>query len=63
METFLIPKRMRGETTINIYIYINYLPITIKRIYDVILFADDAGVLVTYDNYDNFTEQANLALA
>ena len=34
-----------------------------KRIYDVILFADDAGVLVTYDNYDNFTEKANLALA
>ena len=52
---------MSGEATINIYI--NYLPTTIKRIYDVMLFADDAGVLVTYHNYDNFKEQANLALA
>ena len=34
-----------------------------KRIYDVILFADDTSVLVTYDKYDNFTEKANLALA
>ena len=52
---------MSGETTINIHI--NYLPMTIKRIHDVILFADDTSVLVTYDKYDNFTEQANLALA
>jgi hypothetical protein len=48
-ETFLIPKRMEGDTII--YIHINDLLMTITSISDVILFADDTSVLVTDDNY------------
>jgi len=38
-ETFLIPRKMEGENSI--IIRINDLPMTIKRISGVILFADD----------------------
>jgi hypothetical protein len=34
----------------------------IYYISDVVLFADDTGVLVTNDNYSNFKRKANLAL-
>ena len=48
-ETFLIPRRMAGE--IFIIIRINDLPMTIKHISGVILFADDTSVLERDYNY------------
>jgi hypothetical protein len=44
------------------FIYINDLPVSIKHISEVILFADDTNVLVTDSNYDNLKQKANLAL-
>jgi mannose/fructose/N-acetylgalactosamine-specific phosphotransferase system component IID len=44
-------------------IYINDLPVSIKHISQVILFADGTSVLVTNSNYDNFKQKANLALS
>jgi hypothetical protein len=35
--------------------HINYLPVCLKHISEVILFADDTSVLVTDSNYDNFS--------
>jgi hypothetical protein len=42
-------------------IHINDLPVSIKHILEVILFADDKSVLVTDSNYDNFKQKAALA--
>jgi len=43
-------------------IYINDLPMTVKHVSKVILFADDTSVIVTDKDHDSFKQKTNLAL-
>jgi hypothetical protein len=44
-------------------IYINDLPLSIKHISKVILFADDTSLLVTDKNYEQFKQKANSVMS
>jgi hypothetical protein len=43
-------------------IFINNLPLSVKHVSKVILFADDTSVIVADKDYDSFKEKVNLAL-
>ncbi len=44
------------------FLYINDLPMSVKHVFKVILFADDTSVVVTDKDHDNFKQKKNLDL-
>ena len=53
-----------GSRAVAFIIYTYYdLPVSINHTTDVVLFADDTGVLIINKNYDDFKQKVNLTLS